>query len=39
MVAMAAAVLAALAFGAKVYQRAVLRTGARVKLGDVMRVR
>ncbi|KAB8191900.1 ABC transporter permease [Nonomuraea phyllanthi] len=39
MVAMAAAVLAALAFGAKVYQRAVLRTGARVKLRDVVRVR
>jgi ABC-2 type transport system permease protein len=39
MVAMVAAVLAALAFGAKVYQRAVLRTGARVKLGDVVRVR
>ncbi|MBB6346804.1 ABC-type Na+ efflux pump permease subunit [Nonomuraea muscovyensis] len=37
--AMVAAVLAALAFGAKVYQRAVLRTGARVKLGDVVRVR
>jgi ABC-2 type transport system permease protein len=37
MAAMAAAVLAALAFGAKVYQRAVLRTGARVKLGDVVR--
>ncbi|MGV9382910.1 ABC transporter permease [Nonomuraea sp. NPDC003707] len=37
--AMVAAVLAALAFGAKVYQRAVLRTGARVKLGDVVRRR
>ncbi|GAA3468898.1 ABC transporter permease [Nonomuraea roseola] len=39
MAAMVAAVLAALAFGAKVYQRAVLRTGARVKLGDVVRMR
>ncbi|WP_283135914.1 ABC transporter permease [Rhizohabitans arisaemae] len=39
MAAMVVAVLAALAFGAKVYQRAVLRTGARVKLGDVVRAR
>ncbi|RVX43867.1 ABC-2 type transport system permease protein [Nonomuraea polychroma] len=39
MAGMIVAVLAALAFGAKVYQRAVLRTGARVKLGDVVRVR
>ncbi|MEV4014562.1 ABC transporter permease [Nonomuraea angiospora] len=39
MAAMVAAVPAALTFGAKVYQRAVLRTGARVKLGDVVRVR
>ncbi|TMR88851.1 ABC transporter permease, partial [Nonomuraea basaltis] len=39
MAAMVLAVLAVLAFGAKVYERAVLRTGARVKLGDVLRVR
>jgi ABC-2 type transport system permease protein len=39
MAAMVVAVLAVLAFGAKVYERAVLRTGARVKLGDVVRVR
>ncbi|TMR87933.1 ABC transporter permease, partial [Nonomuraea basaltis] len=37
MAAMVLAVLAVLAFGAKVYERAVLRTGARVKLGDVLR--
>ncbi|MEU4544718.1 ABC transporter permease [Nonomuraea dietziae] len=39
MAGMIVAVLAVLAFGAKVYERAVLRTGARVKLGDVVRVR
>ncbi|MFB4281030.1 MULTISPECIES: ABC transporter permease [unclassified Nonomuraea] len=39
MVVMVAAVAAVLAFGAKVYERAVLRTGARVKLGDVLRTR
>jgi ABC-2 type transport system permease protein len=39
MAAMVAAVLVVLAFGAKVYERAVLRTGARVKLGDVLRAR
>ncbi|MFI6919148.1 ABC transporter permease [Nonomuraea spiralis] len=37
MAAMAVAVLAVLSFGAKVYERAVLRTGARLKLGDVLR--
>ncbi|WP_433438638.1 ABC transporter permease [Nonomuraea sp. CA-141351] len=37
MAAMALAVLAVLGFGAKIYQRAVLRTGARLKLGDVLR--
>ncbi|MET7338158.1 ABC transporter permease [Nonomuraea sp. NPDC005650] len=37
MAAMALAVLAVLGFGAKVYERAVLRTGARLKLGDVLR--
>ncbi|MEV0379077.1 ABC transporter permease [Nonomuraea sp. NPDC050643] len=39
MVAMVLAVVAMLAFGAKVYQRAVLRTGARLKLGDVLRAK
>jgi ABC-2 type transport system permease protein len=39
MAAMVAAVLVVLAFGAKVYERAVLRTGARVKLGDVLRAK
>ncbi|TMR88102.1 ABC transporter permease, partial [Nonomuraea basaltis] len=39
MAAMVLAVLAVLAFGAKVYERAVLRTGARVKLGDVLRAK
>jgi ABC-2 type transport system permease protein len=39
MVAMVAAVLVVLAFGAKVYERAVLRTGARLKLGDVLRAK
>ncbi|WP_327087017.1 ABC transporter permease [Nonomuraea sp. NBC_01738] len=34
---MVAAVVGVLALGAKVYERAVLRTGARVKLGDVLR--
>ncbi|MBF8191007.1 ABC transporter permease [Nonomuraea sp. K274] len=37
MVAMVAAVLVVLAFGAKIYERAVLRTGARLKIGDVLR--
>lgn len=32
-------VLATLVFGARVYERAVLRTGARVKLGEVLRAR
>jgi ABC-2 type transport system permease protein len=36
---MVAATLAVLSFGAKVYERAVLRTGARVKLGDVLRAK
>ncbi|MGP3914614.1 ABC transporter permease [Nonomuraea sp. 10N515B] len=39
MAGMVVAVVAVLAFGAKVYERAVLRTGARVKLGDVLRAR
>ncbi|WP_327584926.1 ABC transporter permease [Nonomuraea sp. NBC_00507] len=39
MAGMLVAVVAVLAFGAKVYERAVLRTGARVKLGDVLRAR
>jgi ABC-2 type transport system permease protein len=39
MAAMVAAVLVVLAFGARVYERAVLRTGARLKLGDVLRAR
>ncbi|RVX47867.1 ABC-2 type transport system permease protein [Nonomuraea polychroma] len=39
MAGMALALMAVLAFGAKVYERAVLRTGARVKLGDVLRTR
>ncbi|GAA3659999.1 ABC transporter permease [Nonomuraea antimicrobica] len=39
MAAMLAAVVAVLAFGAKVYERAVLRTGARLKLGEVLRTR
>ncbi|HEX4814047.1 MAG TPA: ABC transporter permease [Nonomuraea sp.] len=37
MAGMVVAVVAVLAFGAKVYERAVLRTGARVKLGEVLR--
>ncbi|NUR90993.1 MAG: ABC transporter permease [Nonomuraea sp.] len=37
MAAMVAAVLVVLSFGARVYERAVLRTGARLKLGDVLR--
>ncbi|MFC4114813.1 ABC transporter permease [Nonomuraea zeae] len=37
MAAMVVAVLVVLAFGSKVYERAVLRTGARLKLGDVLR--
>jgi ABC-2 type transport system permease protein len=37
MAAMVAAVLVVLWLGAKVYERAVLRTGARLKLGDVLR--
>ncbi|MFI6737987.1 ABC transporter permease [Nonomuraea sp. NPDC050451] len=37
MAAMALAVVAVLGFGAKIYERAVLRTGARLKLGDVLR--
>lgn len=36
-VLMVAAVCAVLLIGARVYERAVLRTGARVKLGDVLR--
>ncbi len=36
---MIVAVLATLSFGAKVYERAVLRTGARVKLGEVLRAK
>ena len=36
---MVLAVLGVLSFGAKVYERAVLRTGARVRLGDVLRVK
>ncbi|MFI6791123.1 ABC transporter permease [Nonomuraea sp. NPDC050383] len=36
---MAAAVVAVLALGARVYERAVLRTGARVRLGDVLRAK
>ncbi|MEU0564356.1 ABC transporter permease [Nonomuraea sp. NPDC005983] len=36
---MVLAVLGVLSVGAKVYQRAVLRTGARVKLGDVLRAK
>lgn len=39
MLVMLAAVAAVLSFGAKVYERAVLRTGARLKLGDVLRTR
>lgn len=39
MAAMVLAVLAVLSFGAKVYRRAVLRTGAKLKLGDVLRAR
>ncbi|MEV6032398.1 ABC transporter permease [Nonomuraea sp. NPDC052116] len=35
--AMALAVLAVLGFGAKIYERAVLRTGARLRLADVLR--
>ncbi|MGW0805004.1 ABC transporter permease [Nonomuraea sp. NPDC002799] len=37
--AMVLGVLLVLSFGAKVYERAVLRTGARLKLGDVLRSR
>ncbi|WP_219468082.1 ABC transporter permease [Nonomuraea rhizosphaerae] len=36
---MVLAVVGVLSFGAKVYQRAVLRTGARVRLGDVLRAK
>ncbi|MFG1942359.1 ABC transporter permease [Nonomuraea sp. NPDC048826] len=36
---MVLAVLGTLSFGAKVYERAVLRTGARVKLGQVLRAK
>ncbi|KAB8197246.1 ABC transporter permease subunit [Nonomuraea phyllanthi] len=39
MAGMVLAVLAVLGFGAKIYERAVLRTGARLKLGDVLRAR
>ncbi|MFI7640022.1 ABC transporter permease [Nonomuraea sp. NPDC049400] len=39
MAAMVLAVLVVLGFGAKIYERAVLRTGARLKLGDVLRAR
>ncbi|WP_188190632.1 ABC transporter permease [Nonomuraea sp. SYSU D8015] len=39
MAAMVVAVLAVLAFGAKVYERAVLRTGARLKLVEVLRAK
>jgi ABC-2 type transport system permease protein len=39
MAGMVVAVVAVLALGAKVYERAVLRTGARVKLGEVLRVK
>ncbi|WP_113701063.1 ABC transporter permease [Nonomuraea lactucae] len=39
MVLMVAAVAGVLALGAKVYERAVLRTGARVRLGDVLRAK
>ncbi|MEW9547555.1 ABC transporter permease [Nonomuraea sp. NPDC050783] len=39
MAAMVLAVLAVLSFGARVYRRAVLRTGARLKLGDVLRAK
>jgi ABC-2 type transport system permease protein len=38
-VLMALAVVGTLTFGAKVYERAVLRTGARVKLGEVLRAK
>ncbi|MFI6501043.1 ABC transporter permease [Nonomuraea typhae] len=38
-VLMVAAVVGMLAVGAKVYERAVLRTGAKVKLGDVLRAK
>ncbi|MBN6055993.1 ABC transporter permease [Nonomuraea sp. RK-328] len=38
-VLMAAAVAVVLSLGAKVYERAVLRTGARVRLGDVLRAK
>lgn len=38
-VLMVAALVGVLAIGAKVYERAVLRTGARVKLGDVLRAK
>ncbi|NBE97445.1 ABC transporter permease [Nonomuraea sp. KC401] len=37
--AMLLAVPVVLAFGAKIYERAVLRTGARLKLGDVLRAK
>ncbi|MCK2221699.1 ABC transporter permease [Actinomadura sp. ATCC 31491] len=39
MAAMVLAVLAVLSFGARVYRRAVLRTGARLRLGEVLRAR
>ncbi|MBB6351148.1 ABC transporter permease [Nonomuraea muscovyensis] len=39
MALMAGAVVAVLSFGAKVYERAVLRTGARVRLGEVLRAK
>ncbi|MFI6298714.1 ABC transporter permease [Nonomuraea sp. NPDC050790] len=38
-VLMVAAVVGMLALGAKIYERAVLRTGAKVKLGDVLRAK
>ncbi|SEG58072.1 ABC-2 type transport system permease protein [Nonomuraea solani] len=39
MIAMVLAVAGVLSVGAKVYERAVLRTGARLKLGDVLRAK
>ncbi|MFI7697662.1 ABC transporter permease [Nonomuraea sp. NPDC049480] len=39
MAGMVVAVVAVLAFSAKVYERAVLRTGARLKLGEVLRAK
>ena len=38
-VLMLLAVAGVLSFGAKVYERAVLRTGARIKHGDVLRAK